>query len=94
LRLQRLGAGSGLQPGSFGYFGSAAAGYVTHNIVGVCSSVWSLYQRERYSTASSGYSYVFDCPPGIYETSLLEAETYWSGTGQRVFNVFIQARKC
>ena len=80
-------------PGSFGYSGNGAGGYVNHNIVGVCSNVWSLYQRERYSTASGGYSYLFDCPPGIYETTLLEAETYWSGTGQRVFNVFIQGQE-
>ena len=35
----------------------------------------------------------FDCPIGIYETTLLEAETYWSGAGQRVFNVFIQGQQ-
>ncbi len=80
-------------PGSFGYSVNSTDGDVNHNIVGVCSNVWSLYQRERYSTASSGYSYLFDCPPGIYETTLLEAETYWSGTSQRVFNVYIQGQE-
>jgi alpha-glucosidase (family GH31 glycosyl hydrolase) len=80
-------------PGSFGYSGNSAAGYINHNITGVCSNVWSLYQRERYSTASSGYSYLFDCPPGIYETTLLEVETYWTGAVQRVFNVFIQGQE-
>ena len=78
---------------SFGYTGNSSAGYVNHNIVGVCSNVWSLYQRERYSTASTGYSYLFDCPPGIYEATLLEAETYWSGISNRVFNVFIQGQE-
>ena len=77
---------------SFGYTGGTG-GYVSHSIVGVCTNVWPLYQRERYSTSSSGYSYLFDCPLGIYETTLLEAETYWSGAGQRVFNVFIQGQQ-
>ena len=77
---------------SFGYSGGTG-GYVNHAIVGVCSTVWPLYQRERYSTSTSGFSYLFDCPPGIYETMLLEAETYWSSTGQRVFNVFIQGQQ-
>jgi hypothetical protein len=80
-------------PGSFGYSGNSAAGYVANAISGVCSSVYPLYQRERYSTASGGYSYLFDCAPGLYETTLLEAETYWSATGQRVFNVFLQGQQ-
>ncbi|HXI82525.1 MAG TPA: TIM-barrel domain-containing protein [Verrucomicrobiae bacterium] len=80
-------------PGSFGYSGNGAGGYVNNAISGVCASVWPLYQRERYSTASGGYSYLFDCPPGIYETMLLEAETYWSGSNQRVFNVFLQGQE-
>ena len=79
--------------GSFGYTGNSAAGYVANTISGVCASVYPLYQRERYSTASGGYSYLFDCPPGIYETTLLEAETYWSSAGQRVFNVFLQGQQ-
>jgi hypothetical protein len=80
-------------PGSFGYSGSGNGGYVNNAISGVCTNVWPLYQRERYSTASGGYSYLFDCPPGIYETTLLEAETYWSGAGKRVFNAFIQVQQ-
>ena len=79
--------------GSFGYAGNSAAGYVASTISNVCANVYPLYQRERYSTASSGYSYLFDCPPGTYETTLLEAETYWSGAGQRVFNVFLQGQE-
>jgi len=80
-------------PGSFGYSGNDTAGYVDNAISGVCTSVYPLYQRERYSTASGGYSYLFDCPPGIYEATLLEAETYWSATNQRVFNVFLQGQE-
>jgi hypothetical protein len=79
--------------GSFGYSGSSATGFVANAITGVCSNFWRLYQWERYSTASGGYSYLFDCPAGVYETTLLEAETYWSNNNQRVFNVFIQGQE-
>jgi len=79
--------------GSFGYSGSSATGFVNHAISGVCSNAWRLYWWERYSTASGGFSYLFDCPSGVYETTLLEAETYWSGTNQRVFNVFIESQQ-
>lgn len=77
---------------SFGSFGYSAGtmGYVANTIVGVCTPGQPLYQRERYSTSSGGFYYQFDCPAGIYETTLLEAETYWNGAGKRVFNVFIQ----
>ncbi|HUJ11340.1 MAG TPA: TIM-barrel domain-containing protein [Verrucomicrobiae bacterium] len=78
--------------GSFGYVGGTG-GYVNNPITGVCTNFWPLYQRERYSTSASGYSYLFDCPPGIYEIALLEAETYWSGSGKRVFNVFVQGQQ-
>ena len=86
-------ADQGYTPGSFGYSGNGSGGYVNNAISGVCANVWPLYQRERYSTASGGYSYLFDCPPGIYETTLLEAETYWSSTNARVFNVFLQGQQ-
>src|SRR5208282_6242763 len=52
-----------------------------------------LYQRERYSTSGGGFYYEFDCPEGIYEITLLEAETYWSGIGKREFNAFIQGQQ-
>ena len=68
--------------GSFGYSGGAT-GYLANTISGICTSAQSLYQRERYSTSSGGFYYQFDCPEGVYETTLLEAETYWSGAGQR-----------
>jgi glycosidase len=79
--------------GSFGYSGSSATGFVANAITGVCTNFWRLYQWERYSTASGGYTYLFDCPAGVYETTLLEAETYWSNNNQRVFNVFIQGQE-
>jgi glycosidase len=74
--------------GSFGYSGGSA-GNVPNTVIGICPAAQSLYQRERYSN----FSYLFDCPIGIYETTLLEAETFWSGAGQRVFNVFIQGQQ-
>jgi hypothetical protein len=78
--------------GGFGY-SAGAGGYVANTITGICASAQALYQRERYSTSSGGFYYQFDCPAGIYETTLLEAETYWSGAGQRVFNAYIQGRQ-
>ncbi|TAK92892.1 MAG: hypothetical protein EPO07_18905, partial [Verrucomicrobia bacterium] len=78
--------------GGFGY-STGAVGYVANTITGICASAQSLYQRERYSASAGGFYYQFDCPEGIYETTLLEAETYWSTVGQRVFNVFIQGRQ-
>jgi glycosidase len=78
--------------GGFGY-SAGAAGYVANTVTGICASAQPLYQRERYSTSSGGFYYQFDCPSGIYETTLLEAETYWSATGQRVFNAYIQGRQ-
>ncbi len=75
--------------GSFGYSGGAT-GAVSSSITGICASAQTLYGRERYSTGSGGFYYQFDCPAGIYEITLLEAETYWTGVGKRVFNVFVQ----
>ena len=75
--------------GSFGYSGGTT-GYVSNTITGLCTSAQSLYQRERYSTSSGGFYYEFDCPAGVYETTMLEAETYWNGSGKRVFNAYIQ----
>lgn len=71
--------------GSFGYVGGGE-GYVANMVSGICPSAQSLYQRERYGS----FTYLFDCPIGIYETTLLEAETYWSAPGQRLFNVFLE----
>jgi glycosidase len=78
--------------GSFGYSGGTT-GYLANTISGICAGAQSLYQRERYSTSSGGFYYEFDCPEGIYEITLLEAETYWSAAGKREFNAFIQGRQ-
>ena len=79
-------------PGGAGY-SAGTNGYVANTISGICTSAQSLYQRERYSTSGGGFLYQFDCPIGLYETTLLEAETYWSAVGKRLFNVFIQGRQ-
>ncbi len=78
--------------GAFGY-SRGTNGYLNNSIIGVCSSAQSLYQRERYSTGTNGFFYQFDCPEGVYQITLLEAETYWSGPKEREFNVFIQGRQ-
>jgi len=78
--------------GSFGYSGGAT-GYVANTITGICASAQTLFQRERYSTNSAGFLYQFDCPEGIYETTLEEAETYWNAAAKRVFNAFIQGQQ-
>jgi alpha-amylase len=80
--------------GAFGYTGTFGTnGYVANTITGICAQAQSIYQRERYSTNSAGVLYQFDCPEGVYEVTMLEAETYWSGAGKRVFNAFIQGRQ-
>jgi hypothetical protein len=66
---------------------------VANTIKGICTFAQPLYQREHYSTNSGGFYYQFDCPAGIYETTLLEVDTYWNGPGKRVFNAFIQGRQ-
>jgi glycosidase len=78
--------------GAFGY-SRGTNGYLDNTIVGICSSAQSLYQRERYSTGTNGFFYQFDCPEGVYQITLLEAETYWSGPKEREFNVFIQGQQ-
>jgi alpha-amylase len=78
--------------GSFGYSSSSSTGFVNVAISGVCSNFWRLYQWERYSSGAS-FSYLFDCPEGIYEIKLLEAETYWTTNNQREFNLFIQGQQ-
>jgi alpha-amylase len=78
--------------GSFGYSGGTT-GFVGSAVNGVCAGAQTLYQRERYSTSANGFLYQFDCPQGVYEITLLEAETYWTAVGKRVFNAFIQGRQ-
>jgi glycosidase len=85
-------ADSGYSFGAFGYSGGTT-GYVANSISGICAGAQSLYQRERYSTSSGGFFYEFDCPEGVYQTTLLEAETYWNGPAKREFNAYIQGQQ-
>ena len=73
--------------GSFGYL-TGAAGFVANPISGVCSSAQTIYQHSRSSAVNSTVNYQFDCPPGIYNVTLLEAETTATGPDQRIFNVY------
>ena len=77
---------------SFGYSGGSLE-FVGNSISGVCASAQSLYQHDRVSSPSDSFRYLFDCPAGIYETTLLEAEKAASSPGQRVFNVFIEGQQ-
>src|SRR5208283_3749263 len=70
----------------------SATGFVNNAITGICTNAYRLYQWERYSSGGS-FSYIFNCPEGNYEIQLLEAETYWSTTNQRQFNLFIQGQQ-
>jgi glycosidase len=78
--------------GSFGY-SAGTNGYLNNVISNVCTSVYPLYQRERYSTTTGSFRYLFDCPAGVYETTLLEAETWTNVPNGRVFNVFIEGQQ-
>jgi hypothetical protein len=44
-----------------------------------------LYQTQRFGN----FQYQFSVPSGTYTVNLKFAEVYWTGTGQRVFNVAI-----
>src|SRR5207248_8773185 len=48
---------------------------------------------ERSSATNSTVRYLFDCPPGIYQVTLLEAETTATGPNQRVFNVSLDGQQ-
>jgi glycosidase len=83
------------QPYSFGSFGhvNGTNGFLNNAISGICSNAQALYQRERFSTPAASFRYLFDCPPGIYETTLLEAETWVNGPNERIFDVFIEGQE-
>ena len=74
--------------GSFGYSGGST-GFLSTTISNVCANVYPLYRWERYSNSS----YLFDCPAGIYETTLLEAENWTNAPNGRLFNVFIEGQQ-
>jgi hypothetical protein len=77
---------------SFGYSGGTT-GYLDNAISNVCAAAYPLLDYERYSTPASTFQYLFDCPEGVYQTTLIEAETYWTNANQRVFDVYIQGQE-
>jgi beta-glucanase (GH16 family) len=46
----------------------------------------TLYQSMRYGNP---FTYTFNVPAGSYQITLKFAELYWTGSGQRVFNVSV-----
>ena len=72
-------------PGSWGYVGGST--YHTNNPIANTADD-PLYQYERHGT----FSYKFDVPTGWYDVNLDFAELYWNGSGQRLFDVFIQGK--
>jgi hypothetical protein len=74
--------------GSFGYT-AGISNFISNPISGTCASAQTIYQHERSSSSSSVVGYQFDCPPGVYSVTLLEAETSVTGPDQRVFNVSV-----
>jgi glycosidase len=81
----------GYSLGSFG-FATGNAAFVGNSISGACPAEQPLYQNERSSATNSVVQYLFDCPEGIYNVTLLEAETMATGPNQRVFNVSVEGQ--
>jgi len=48
----------------------------------------AMYQEEIYGIDFTAA--VKDLPSGEYTVSIFMAESYWSGTGQRIFNVYVE----
>jgi hypothetical protein len=83
------------QPYAFGSFGfsTGTANFVANPITGVCASAEPIYQHDRSSEANSTVRYLFNCPPGQYQVTLLEAETTATGPNQRIFNVALEGQQ-
>ncbi|HUJ09101.1 MAG TPA: alpha-amylase family glycosyl hydrolase [Verrucomicrobiae bacterium] len=78
-------------PGLFGFSGGSP-GFVGDTIDGIsCVDGQLLYERDR--TATNSFAYIFDCPEGLYETTLLESETRTNVANGNVFNIFIQGQQ-
>jgi len=79
-------------PGSFGWI-SGTNGYIGNVISNICAEGQLLYQQERYSVPGETFRYVFDCPEGVYESVILETETFHTGIGERQFDLYIQGER-
>jgi hypothetical protein len=75
---------------TLGQVWGADAGFIGGNTASTTSNIANtpdpkLYQTERWGD----FSYQFAVPNGSYNVVLKFAETYWTKTGQRIFNVSI-----
>jgi glycosidase len=77
--------------GLFGYV-TGLPNFVGNSIAGACAAEQTIYQHDRSNAPNSVVRYLFDCPPGVYEVTLLEAETTASGPNERVFNVSMEGQ--
>ncbi|WP_167855699.1 malectin domain-containing carbohydrate-binding protein [Hymenobacter fodinae] len=96
----RINAGGGQISTSLGtfaadYYYSAATSYVysvTSPIAGTTDD--ALYQTERSASTNQGsFNYALPVPSGTYRVVLHFAELYWSGPGQRLFDVSLEGTK-
>jgi hypothetical protein len=59
----------------------------------VCYNDQLIYTAERFCSPVESFRYLFHCPPGVYQVTLHEAETYMNGPNQRRFDVYLQGEK-
>ena len=78
--------------GGYGYV-TGTNGYLANAISNQCAAVQPLYQRERYSSPSGTMRFLFDVPEGIYQTVLLQAETWVTTANARVFDLYVQGQR-
>jgi hypothetical protein len=89
----RLNAGGGAYTDSTGNVWSADSGFVGGGTFGTSAGISktsdpALYQTEHYSSSGT-LEYTTTLPNGQYSVVLKFAEIYFSGAGQRVFNIVI-----
>jgi hypothetical protein len=70
------------------YSGTSTADTVTNAISGTADP--TLYQSERWG---SPFTYTFNVPAGNYQVTLKFAETFFTASGARVFNVSINGNQ-
>jgi hypothetical protein len=76
----------------YGYVGGIPARSYNY-ISNVCDREQVIYQNERYTAPLDTLRYLFKCPPGVYEVTVHDAETFMSGPNQRLFDIFVQGVK-
>jgi hypothetical protein len=83
-------SGGAVYTDTLGQAWSADTGFIGGNSASTSANIANtadpkLYQTERYGD----FSYQFNVPNGSYNVVLKFAEIYWTKTGQRIFNVYI-----